>query len=135
MNPRFGNCKDLDAIVQHEGVRIGVAEVAEGLDGTCWVLVDGGDGLVSRVGPNQLHAVVESEAFHGLEVEFAVIRAPREVGGAIDDPGDPGIGSARQDDVFLAGWGGQLGSAWREAQREGRKEEDSNRGHNERWLS
>jgi hypothetical protein len=96
------------------------------------------------------------------------------VAGAIDDPGDPGIGSvlgaqldhaqsggpdeigpplvvlsfrnpkafpllqggsARQDDVFLAGCGCRLGSAWREAQREGREEEDSNQGHTERWLS
>lgn len=89
VNPSLADSHHIGAVIEHEAVTVGVAEEVEGDDVAA--AIDGGDGLIAVINPDQFGVPFGGLLSDPLGVWLAIFLSANDVARLVNDPGQAGI--------------------------------------------
>ena len=89
VNPSLADSHHIGAVIEHEAVTVGVAEEVEGDDVA--TAIDGGDGLIAGIDPDQFGVSFGGLFSDPLGVWLAIFLSANNVARFVNDPGQAGI--------------------------------------------
>lgn len=89
VNPSLADSHHIGAVIEHEAVTVGVAEEVKGDDVAA--AIDGGDGLITGIDPDQFGVSLGGLFSDPLGVWLAIFLSANDVARFVNDPGQAGI--------------------------------------------
>lgn len=106
VNPRFGDGHDRIAVIEEEGVAVGMAKEIEGRNGAARTRVDCRDGLGPAVDPDQGTIPLGGLFLNPRGIRFAVFPRPGKVTRSVNDPDELSLAAFPKSDPCHAQSGG-----------------------------
>lgn len=102
VDPSLRDGHDAIAVVEHEGIAIGVSKKVESINRPGRAFVDGFDSLIPALNPDELAFPFISLILDPLGIGFSVTTGPADVARSVDDPDQSGILSILETDLCHA---------------------------------